>query len=327
MMHDAPLLLRPRSPLFAMTGIAAALAMTLSAVADDPDYNLFLDGVTGEAISDANFDVQHITVEAWMNVETVNLDPCCTFAGVLTWGRNGDASWEFGVVGVPAGGPIEYVYPFFKINWGKNESRSMLSSHAHFDIHTWKHVAATYDGETARIYVNGQLIDEEVWDVPISAGGEGAHMSVGNNFPGGNEYFGGLLDEVRVWDFARSAEELIKTMYRPLVGTDPGLVVYYDLNEGDGLTLNDRSGNGRDAELVADTRAGSGSAWMESTSPVDLMIGDVNEDGTVDVSDLLMVLAAWGPCDVCTEDLNNDGVVDVTDLLILLGNWAAPQTP
>ncbi len=52
--------------------------------------------------------------------------------------------------------------------------------------------------------------------------------------------------------------------------------------------------------------------------------GDLNGDGVVDVSDVLLLLGAWGPCPEdkpCTADLNGDGVVDVTDLLILLANW------
>lgn len=50
--------------------------------------------------------------------------------------------------------------------------------------------------------------------------------------------------------------------------------------------------------------------------------GDLNGDGVVNVSDMLLLLAAWGQCDGdCPADLNGDGVVDVSDLLILLSNW------
>ncbi len=52
--------------------------------------------------------------------------------------------------------------------------------------------------------------------------------------------------------------------------------------------------------------------------------GDLNGDGIVDVSDLLILLAAWGPCDDerdCPADLNGDGTVNVSDLLLLLANW------
>jgi subtilisin family serine protease len=58
--------------------------------------------------------------------------------------------------------------------------------------------------------------------------------------------------------------------------------------------------------------------------PLPTCPSDLNGSGTVDVSDLLILLGAWGNCaDVadCPADLNGDGVVDVSDLLILLGDW------
>lgn len=53
-------------------------------------------------------------------------------------------------------------------------------------------------------------------------------------------------------------------------------------------------------------------------------MGDLNGDGVVDVTDLLLLLAVWGPCPEtgeCAADLNGDGVVDVSDMLILMANW------
>lgn len=51
---------------------------------------------------------------------------------------------------------------------------------------------------------------------------------------------------------------------------------------------------------------------------------DLNGDGVVDVSDLLILLGQWGACtpgELCGADLNCDGAVDVSDLLLLLENW------
>ena len=52
---------------------------------------------------------------------------------------------------------------------------------------------------------------------------------------------------------------------------------------------------------------------------------DIDNDGTVFIPDLLILLAAWGPClDVpacCRADLNCDGAVNVPDLLELLAAW------
>ncbi|HRP64029.1 MAG TPA: hypothetical protein PK400_12085, partial [Phycisphaerales bacterium] len=51
---------------------------------------------------------------------------------------------------------------------------------------------------------------------------------------------------------------------------------------------------------------------------------DITGNKIVDVSDLLVLLGAWGMCpdpSQCPADLNGDGVVNVSDLLVLLGNW------
>ncbi|MDP7008562.1 MAG: dockerin type I domain-containing protein, partial [Phycisphaerales bacterium] len=47
--------------------------------------------------------------------------------------------------------------------------------------------------------------------------------------------------------------------------------------------------------------------------------GDVNEDGSVSVSDLLLAIDQWGGSG--SADINGDGVVDVSDVLIIVGNW------
>jgi len=48
--------------------------------------------------------------------------------------------------------------------------------------------------------------------------------------------------------------------------------------------------------------------------------GDINDDGEVDVSDLLTIIAAWGSDDPLA-DVDDDGIVGVSDLLIAIGNW------
>jgi hypothetical protein len=53
----------------------------------------------------------------------------------------------------------------------------------------------------------------------------------------------------------------------------------------------------------------------------DSIFGDINGDGTIDVSDLLAIIASWGPCSGCIEDLDGNGVVDVSDILALIENW------
>ncbi|MDP6541528.1 MAG: dockerin type I domain-containing protein, partial [Phycisphaerales bacterium] len=54
---------------------------------------------------------------------------------------------------------------------------------------------------------------------------------------------------------------------------------------------------------------------------------DINGDGTVSVTDLLMVIDSWSPsgncCPGCPGDVDGDLVVDVSDVLQLVGNWGS----
>ncbi len=68
------------------------------------------------------------------------------------------------------------------------------------------------------------------------------------------------------------------------------------------------------------------SALIAATPPCE---GNVNGDGTVDVSDLLAVISAWGACPspptACAADIapwpTGDGVVNVSDLLLVISRW------
>lgn len=64
-------------------------------------------------------------------------------------------------------------------------------------------------------------------------------------------------------------------------------------------------------------------AWVEDNLIASPCPADLNNDGSVDVSDLLMLFAAWGSNPGHAADLNGDGSVDVSDLLLLLGAWGA----
>ncbi|MBC8309019.1 MAG: hypothetical protein H8E83_00720 [Planctomycetes bacterium] len=53
--------------------------------------------------------------------------------------------------------------------------------------------------------------------------------------------------------------------------------------------------------------------------------GDFNEDGSINVPDLLRIIENWGNCpdlpDICEGDLNGDAEVNVSDILELISNW------
>lgn len=82
--------------------------------------------------------------------------------------------------------------------------------------------------------------------------------------------------------------------------------------------------NGTWAGIGTDCTDSNSNGTADACEDDDPCIGDINGDGVVDVSDLLVLLGAWGPCgdpNNCPADFNDDDVVDVSDLLTLLSAW------
>ena len=81
--------------------------------------------------------------------------------------------------------------------------------------------------------------------------------------------------------------------------------------------------NDRDLDLVLIDELADVVILMNNSGITPL--GDLDGDGSVGVTDLLILLGNWGPCldppTTCPTDLDGDGNVGVVDLLILLGSW------
>jgi hypothetical protein len=140
---------------------------------------------------------------------------------------------------------------------------------------TWSHLAATYDGATMRLYVNGvQVASRAQTGViatstnPLQIGGDSIY----------GQHFAGRIDEVRIYNRALSAAQIQSDMNTP-VGATPtptpsptptatptptptptpasGLVAAYGFNEGSGTVVNDVSGHGNNGTI-------SGATWTTS---------------------------------------------------------------
>ena len=118
---------------------------------------------------------------------------------------------------------------------------------ARIELETWVHVAATYDGHTIQIFVNGSSAGEKTvieWDTSEEEA-ELMHTK-GNVMIGGmpGKYaFDGMIDECRLWDVCRNEEEIKEYMNKPATNPrTPGLLGQWTFNEGSGDLIIDSSG-------------------------------------------------------------------------------------
>ncbi|WP_244291088.1 LamG domain-containing protein [Streptomyces subrutilus] len=137
----------------------------------------------------------------------------------------------------------------------------LISSAEKIAKDTYSHIAGTFDGKTVRVYVNGKLSGSG--DMPF-VDDPGALTLIGKKVYRGRTigYFKGDIDEVRVWNRARSAAEIAAEMNHRLIGSEPGLVAYYRFDEGTGTTAFDQTDRALRGALKGDAR------WVGSDAPV-----------------------------------------------------------
>ena len=84
-------------------------------------------------------------------------------------------------------------------------------------LNVWTHLAATYDGGTLRLYVNGSQVSSRTVGGTLVA--STMPLRIGGNAAWG-EYFAGLIDEVRIYSRALSPAEIQFDMTTP-IGSPP----------------------------------------------------------------------------------------------------------
>ncbi len=104
------------------------------------------------------------------------------------------------------------------------------------------HVAATFDGDTLRAFVDGVQAAQASWNLGSVYYGNDDVLIGAQDFGAGYlRRFDGLIDDVRIWDHARTPSEIAARMNCRLSGDEPGLVANWTFDESD---LSDATGHG-----------------------------------------------------------------------------------
>lgn len=114
-------------------------------------------------------------------------------------------------------------------------------------VDRWFHVAATYDGTTRYVYLDGvQIASSTAISGNMNTNTDAVNIGGRGKF---NVYFNGAMDEVRVWNTARSQAQIDANKFASL-GATANLVGDWKFDEGTGTTAYDSSGGAYDGTLT-----------------------------------------------------------------------------
>lgn len=237
--------------------------------------SLYFDGVNDHLRIAHNSKLNpstEMTIEAWVyrtanqygTVVSKYEDDGNNRGYMINFGEMGDAS-KLCFIATNTGNWL----PNPKIQWETNAS---------LNLNQWYHVAITFTQNgtnNLKYYLDGVLTDQTTWNYSINP--TPADLYIGgydgwtNGFNAGanSRYFAGKLDEVRIWNKARSSSQIYENKNKE-ISSEKNLIAYYKFNEGIAdadnssiNTANDASKNNHNATINNFAKTGTSSNYSD----------------------------------------------------------------
>ncbi|MCF8371497.1 MAG: choice-of-anchor D domain-containing protein [Bacteroidales bacterium] len=173
-----------------------------------------------EILDNPSLDLEgnSMSVEAWVNVYSLTSTSQCVI-GKIDWSTTTDWSYNMHITSTGA--------LHFNVANTNNETFPTYSGDI-IQPNTWYHVVGTYDGAFVRLYVDGVEVGVRYAYGNIRQNSYPLHIGAWHS--GGPNYFKGEIDELRIWDYALTSEEIQTRANTSLGGIDPGLAAYWNFN-------------------------------------------------------------------------------------------------
>jgi hypothetical protein len=233
-----------------------------------------------------NLSGSAITLECWVNVDQFEGSSPYISSLIGTEATGNAAILRLGDASL-ANNKVQFVLEI-------GRAQIKLDGNTGLDANKWYHIAGIYDGSEMQIFINGKLDASKNQSGSFTSN---STFTIANN---SGRYFDGSIDEVRVWNDARTDTEIRENMCKNLTGNEIGLVAYYnfDNNSSSNTTLQDFSGNGNDGTILG------------ATSHI---------DGVADLIEFDM-LADWGQSWVDDEFVGKTLIIDGYGSFTILSN-------
>ncbi|MFC1664428.1 LamG-like jellyroll fold domain-containing protein [Pseudomonadota bacterium] len=122
----------------------------------------------------------------------------------------------------------------------------------------WHHIAVVYTTGRFIAYLDGQVVDQRTYTQAALDGVNFMRVGFHNDDTGAygtRRLFKGPIDEVRVWNTARTKAQINSAMHASLDGNESGLLMYYPMQDGSGSVVNNQAGSDLNLALFSGSSA------------------------------------------------------------------------
>ena len=133
---------------------------------------------------------------------------------------------------------------------------------------TWHHAAATYDGNTFAVYLDGALeASVATTSGPGNTNANHAALATTMSQTGvAAGFFNGAIDEARIWNVGRTPAQVAASMNLQLT-SGSGLIGRWGMEEGAGSTVGNSIAGGVNGTAVAGTAWVPGAPFVAAATP------------------------------------------------------------
>ena len=277
---------------------SVALA-TACCTAQSQNLAVSLDGIDDgiEVQSTSALDISGpFTFEAWLK----------PIASDVIFRKDGFDNLSYQFAGGPGWGAVG-------VNWIHNQAPgSWCDTGNPSGVSGWTHRAATFDGESLKLFINGQLAQACPMPTPIPDSAAPLRIGWINSAFGGQQHYEIVLDDLRIWNIARSESDIRATI-NTAIGEDSaqdyqGLVASWSYQ-----------GSLQDATGIHDGLAVGAPTFVDGSAiPI---LFDCNGNGIPDGDEIALGVAfdcngngIPDNCDInagASQDLDGNGIPDV----------------
>ncbi len=198
---------------------------------------LSFDGSSNYAHDDSTFNTtpsSTMSLCGWIKTSSP------TAQTILSFGRNPGNFTNEGIFSVLASGSIQF-WDYSNGGGGLGFSSSASGSTGIVDDGNWHSVCFVKNNTAGTYYIDG--VESGITTAATNVAYDNTDWTLGKDYRDNDNYFDGLMDDMRVYDIALSSSQ-VYLLY--------GIEGYWKFDEGSGTVANDSSGNNNTGTIVGD---------------------------------------------------------------------------